>query len=158
HVPVDHGGQLGGTGEVGRAGLIPTEPHTHRPRRHRVTIRGEDQAQRAAGAGVAEQAERTDPQIEARHPSTSGRSVATAVSTDRTPASSDAEAPTGQSTSVSTAAVPIVATAVCATVRTARTSAARQKAFENREKRSGIGTSIQVMNMGEHWVAEPGLM
>src|SRR5690606_21237200 len=111
-VPGHHRDVLDGAGEVVGVALVATDPHAHGTRLHRLTVGGEDEAQRPRGAGVAEQAERPDPQIEARHPSTSGRSVATAVSTDRTPASSDADATTGQSTSAITAAVPIVATAV----------------------------------------------
>src|SRR5690606_5715064 len=110
----------------------------HGTRLHRLTVGGEDEAQRPRGAGVAEQAERTDPQIEARHPSTSGRSVATAVRTASTPASPDADSTCTQSTLSRTAAVPIVATAVWAMVRTARTTAAAQKARENRTKCSGM--------------------
>lgn len=53
----------------------------------------------------------------------SGR-PATLVSRDNSPAKAAAETTATQLTSPSTAAVPIVATAVCATVLTARTPAA----------------------------------
>lgn len=57
------------------------------------------------------------------HSLTSG-SPATLVSNDRSPAKSEAEITTRQSTADSTAEVPMVAIAVCATVFTARTAAA----------------------------------
>lgn len=61
--------------------------------------------------------------------STSGR-PATLVSRDKIPASADALATITQSTSPSTAAVLIVAAAVCATVLIARTAAARIQALK----------------------------
>lgn len=57
------------------------------------------------------------------YPLTSGR-PATLVSTERRPARSEAEITTFQSTADSIAEVPMVATAVWATVLTARTAAA----------------------------------
>ena len=52
------------------------------------------------------------------------RIVSKVVSRDKIPASAEADATTAQFTSASTALVPIVAIAVCATVLSARTPAA----------------------------------
>ena len=60
---------------------------------------------------------------------TSGK-PATLVNTDNMPASSEAEPTTSQLTSPITADVPIVATAVCATVLTALTAAAFAQFFQ----------------------------
>jgi hypothetical protein len=61
--------------------------------------------------------------------STSGSPVAMEVSTDKRPARADAETTTAQSTSVISAVVPIVATAVWQIVRTARMAVALQNSL-----------------------------